>query len=154
MRALEALREGLHYAQEHRLPFWEANLAQDAARLEAVHGDLDVALALFGRGIDSFHRAGNIAFLAAQRWRRSPCSSIASSGPRWRPRCTARPPVRRASVSCRTFPKRFAISRADLGGTAFDACVATGVEQVDPPEAVRYAHSQILLARRELTNVS
>ena len=49
----------------HRLGFWEANLAQDAARLEAVHGDFDEALALFSAGINSFHRAGNVVFLAA-----------------------------------------------------------------------------------------
>ena len=65
LRALEALRQGLDYAQRCRLPFWEANLAQDAARLEAVYGELDDALALFANGINSFHRAGNVAFLAA-----------------------------------------------------------------------------------------
>ena len=65
MRALHAFREGLEYADKHRLGFWEANLAQDAARLEAVHGDFDDALALFSAGINSFHRAGNVVFLAA-----------------------------------------------------------------------------------------
>ena len=63
--ALGALREGLAYAEEHRLPFWKANLAQDAARLEATHGEFDDALHPFSNAIDAFHRAGNIAFLAA-----------------------------------------------------------------------------------------
>ena len=65
VKALAALREGLFYAREYRLPFWEANLAQDAARLEATHGDLDEAWALFDQAIDSFDRAGNVVFLAA-----------------------------------------------------------------------------------------
>ncbi len=65
LRALGALRDGLAYAREHRLGFWQANLAQDAARLEASHGDLDDALELFSASIDSFHRAGNVVFLAA-----------------------------------------------------------------------------------------
>ena len=65
LRALHALREGLDYADTHRLGFWQANLAQDAARLEAIHGELDDALALFSAGINSFHRAGNVVFLAA-----------------------------------------------------------------------------------------
>ncbi len=65
LRALDALREGLAYARDHRLGFWQANLAQDAARLEASHGELDDALDLFSASIDSFHRAGNVVFLAA-----------------------------------------------------------------------------------------
>jgi predicted ATPase len=63
-RALRALREGLAYAREQRLLFWEATIAQEAAGLEAVHGQLDMALSMFDTAIDSFHRAGNVALLA------------------------------------------------------------------------------------------
>ena len=39
-------------------------MAREAAGLEAVHGDLGRALALFDTAIDSFHRAGNVANMA------------------------------------------------------------------------------------------
>jgi predicted ATPase/DNA-binding SARP family transcriptional activator len=64
-RALDALRIGLAYGRDHRLPLWEAAIARDAAGLEAVHGDLDQALDLFTTSLDSFHRAGNTANLAS-----------------------------------------------------------------------------------------
>ena len=63
-RALDAFRQALAFAREHRLPYWEAIIAREAAGLEAVHGDLEQALALFDTAIDSFHRAGNVANLA------------------------------------------------------------------------------------------
>jgi tetratricopeptide (TPR) repeat protein len=64
-RALNALREGLSYALTHRISFMEALIARDAAALEAVHGAPQEALALFDAAIDSFHRSGNLADLAA-----------------------------------------------------------------------------------------
>ena len=62
-RALTALRQGLAYTREHRLPLWEALLARDAARLEALHGDPEQALALFDTALEYFHRAGDLAQL-------------------------------------------------------------------------------------------
>jgi tetratricopeptide (TPR) repeat protein len=64
-RALRALREGLAYAQDHRLRNWEALIARDAARVEAVHGDVEDALTLFQDTVDSFYRAGDHANVAA-----------------------------------------------------------------------------------------
>ena len=46
------------------MTIWEAIIARDAAGLEAVHGDLEQALALFDTAIDSLHRAGNVGQLA------------------------------------------------------------------------------------------
>ena len=63
-RALEVLREGLDYAREHRLPLSEAVIGRDVAALEAVHGEVEEALALFDTIIDSFFRAGNVTTLA------------------------------------------------------------------------------------------
>jgi hypothetical protein len=60
-RALHVLRDGLAYTQEHRLPMFEAAIAQDAAWLEARHGDVVQALALLDAVLDSFQRAGNVA---------------------------------------------------------------------------------------------
>ena len=148
IRALEALREGLDYAHQYRLPFWEANLAQDAARLEAVHGDLDDALALFSTGINSFHRAGNIAFLAAT------FASLAVFFDRFeRPEVAATiygAGTRQASIGLVPhLPDVVAHLRSVLGATTFDECVAAGAAQ-EIAESVRYAHEQIQLASREL----
>jgi predicted ATPase/class 3 adenylate cyclase len=149
VRALEALREGLDYAHQHRLPFWEANLAQDAARLEAVHGELDDALALFSKGINSFHHAGNVAFLAAT------FASLAVFFDRFeRPEIAAiiyGASTRQASISLVPhLPDVVSHLRSVLGITTFDKCVAAGTAQ-EIAEAVRYAHEQIQLASRELS---
>jgi hypothetical protein len=63
-RALRAWSEGLAYAKEQRLPFFEATMARDFAGLEAVHGGLEEALSLFDTAIDTFERVGNVAVLA------------------------------------------------------------------------------------------
>jgi hypothetical protein len=75
------VREGLVYAQEHRLPFFEAVIAQVAAVLEGVQGDLRQALPLFETAIVSLNRAGDVASLAialASSW---PCASTGSTEP-------------------------------------------------------------------------
>jgi tetratricopeptide (TPR) repeat protein len=149
--ALGALREGLAYAEEHRLPFWEANLAQDAARLEATHGEFDDALHLFSNAIDAFQRAGNIAFLAAT------LASLAVFFDRFeRPEIAATvygASTRQASISLvPNLPAVVEHLRSVLGEARFDACVATGAGQ-STVEAVRYAHRQLQLTRREIDNV-
>ena len=53
----------LAYAEEHRIPFWEASIARDSAGLEAVHGELEHALSSLDTAIDSSHRAGNVGLL-------------------------------------------------------------------------------------------
>jgi predicted ATPase/class 3 adenylate cyclase len=150
--ALGALREGLAYADEHRLPFWTANLAQDAARLEATHGEFDDALHLFSSAIDAFHRAGNIAFLAAT------LASLAVFFDRFeRPEIAATvygASTRQASISLvPNLPAVVEHLRSVLGDRRFDECVATGAGQ-STAEAVRYAYRQLRLARREIGHVS
>jgi len=148
VRALGALREGLDYSHQHRLPFWEANLAQDAARLEAVHGELDDALALFSAAIDSFHRAGNVVFLAAT------FASLALFFDRFgRHRSAATiygSSTAQASISLvPDLDDVVSQLRSALGAGAFDECVAAG-KAFESAQAVRYAHEQIRLASREL----
>ena len=149
--ALGALREGLAYAKEHRLPFWEANLAQDAARLEATHGEFDDALHLFSSAIDAFHRAGNIAFLAAT------LASLAVFFDRFeRPEIAATvygASTRQASISLvPNLPAVVDHLRSVLGDRRFDECVATGAGQ-STADAVRYAYRQLRLTHREIDHV-
>jgi predicted ATPase/class 3 adenylate cyclase len=59
-RALGALREGLDYTREHRLPFFEALTLRDLASLEASDGDPAEALALFDATLGLFHGAGDV----------------------------------------------------------------------------------------------
>src|SRR6185503_13445175 len=61
VRALDVFRETVAYAREHRVPYIEMATAEDAAGLEAVHGDLETGLALFDTTIDSWHQTGNVA---------------------------------------------------------------------------------------------
>ncbi len=149
--ALGALREGLAYAEEHRLPFWQANLAQDAARLEATHGEFRDALHLFSNAIDAFQRAGNIAFLAAT------LASLAVFFDRFeRPEIAATvygASTRQASISLvPNLPAAVDHLREVLGDARFDECVATGAAQ-STAEAVRYAHRQLRLTRREIDDL-
>ncbi len=148
LAALEALREGLAYAEEHRLPFWKANLAQDAARLEATHGEFDDALRLFSNAIDAFHRAGNIVFLAAT------LASLAVFFDRFeRPEVAATvygASTRQASISLvPNLPAVVEHLRSVLGDRLFDERVAVGAGQ-STADAVRYAHRQLHLTRREI----
>ncbi len=119
-------------------------LAQDAARLEATHGDLDDALKLFSRGIDSFHRAGNVVFLAAtlaslavffdRVGRHEVAATIYGSS------------SREASIGL--VPHLDDVVehlQSTLGEDAFNQCVAAGRSQ-ELADAVRYAHEQIDLA--------
>lgn len=62
-RALAAWDEGVAVTAEHRVDFFEGFLARDAARVHAVHGELDVALELFSTAIETFRQAGNVAQL-------------------------------------------------------------------------------------------
>lgn len=141
VRALDALREGLSYARENRLGFWEANLAQDAARLEASHGELDDALALFSTSIDSFHRAGNIVFLAAT------LASLAVFFDRFGQVETAAivygASTRQASIGLvPNLSHAIAHLVSVLGEARFDELVADGSAQ-QTAEAVRFAQLQI-----------
>ena len=147
-RASTAYRQGLVYAREHRLPFWEAAIARDAAGLEAVHGDPKQALVLFETAIDTFHRVGNVALLATA------LAGLAVFFDRIeRPELAAT--VYGASthygIITMVINESPALNhlRSVLGASVFDDCVATGAA-MEPADAVRYAHEQIQLAREEL----
>jgi hypothetical protein len=149
MAALDALREGLAFAAEQRLPFWAANLAQDAARLEAVHGELGEALDLFDDAIDSFQRAGNVAFLAAT------LASLAVFFDRYdQPQVAATiygASTRHASIGLvPRLADAVAHLESVLGGDDFARCVAAGAA-MEASEAVRNAHRQIQLARESVS---
>jgi predicted ATPase len=58
-RALDRMREALVVTRDHRLAYLEAIMYREAAALEAIHGDLDEAFALFETAIDPLHRGGN-----------------------------------------------------------------------------------------------
>ncbi len=141
VQALEALREGLRYSEEHRLPFWDANMAQDAARLEATHGELDEALVLFGRSIDSFHRAGNVVFLAASMASLAVC--LDRLGEHEPAAVIYGASARRASINLVPgLDVAVEQMRSELGEDRFAALVADGGTK-DLAEAVRFAHAQI-----------
>ena len=91
-RALDTFRVGLAYTRQHRVPFFEALIARDAAGLEAVHGDLDQALTLFTRASTcSIKPATRPTWQArSPTW---PCSSTGSTGPRSPPPSVAPPPT-------------------------------------------------------------
>lgn len=63
-KALAAWRQGLDCAREYGLRYREARLTQEAARLEATHGELRQAFAMFDASIDAQHRSGERTTLA------------------------------------------------------------------------------------------
>jgi len=147
VRALSVLREALVYAEEHRLRLGEATVAREAAGLEAVHGDLTVALAMFDAAIDGFHRAGNVASLAET------LANVAVFFDRvGQPETAATvygASANHASIhTVITLPKALEHLRAVLGTTAFDNCAAAGAA-MEVSDAVRYTRRQIQLASQQ-----
>jgi hypothetical protein len=150
-RAMRVLRDGLVYAQEHRVQLFEASIALQAASLETLHGDLGQALALFAAALDSFHSASNIAVLGTT------FAVLAVSFDRFdRPDVAAT--LYGASTTNQTIihlviglPDAVARLRSLLGDAAFDQCAATGAA-MDLAEAVGYARHHIELSRRQTAN--
>ena len=147
-RALGILREGLIYANEHRMPVWEANIAFLAAGLEAVHGNTDRGLEMFDTTIESFQHAGAIANTAAT------LGSLATIFDRFeRPDIAATlygATTDHAHVSAISgLPGLVDHLSTILGSTRFEDCVATGAA-MGLADAVRYARLQIRLFRSEL----
>jgi predicted ATPase len=148
VRALDAFREALTYSREHRVPYMEATIAQDAAGLEAVHGDLETGLVMFDATIDSFHQSGNaadtvgtlatLAILFDRFERAEPAATLYGAtthhtGTSW----------------VIGLPELVDHLRAVLGASRFDECVTTGAA-MELTEAVQYARAQIQLAQSEL----
>ncbi len=59
-RAFAAWDEGVDFAREHRVQFFEGFLARDAGRLHTSDGEAEAALVLFAEAIAAFQRAGNV----------------------------------------------------------------------------------------------
>jgi predicted ATPase/class 3 adenylate cyclase len=150
-RALRAAHIGLEYCRQHRIRFWEAATTYVAAGLEALHGDLDQALALFDTAIDIYQRGGDQAGLVMT------LAELAVFFDR----------IQQAQVAATLFG---AISRSTfiamapavpdvehlrsvLGETLFDECAAAGAA-MEAGDDVRYARSQIRLAQRQTTDPS
>lgn len=140
VRALDVYRQALACAREHRLAFWEPLIGQQAAGLEAVHGNLDQGLTLFDTTIDSWHQAGDFASLTAtlaylavffDRFERPEVAAFLFGSTN---HTTAFMPTELPAVAEHL--------RAVLGATRFDECVATGAA-MELADAVRYAHHHI-----------
>jgi predicted ATPase len=150
-RAVRLLRDGLAYAQQHRLPYFEAATEPDVAALEAVQGDLGQALALFDTALDRLQRAGDVPTLAET------LAYLAVCFDRFE-----RPDVAatlygahinrfRAIISTVDLSASVDHLRASLGDVAFDQCVATGAN-MDLSDVVGYARHHIELVRRQAAN--
>jgi len=139
-RALSTMRQALASAREHGLGFFEALFARDLASLEAVHGDRDQALRLFGNAIEAFHRAGNAGSLAltlayltmylADDDQPTIAATVhgASTG--------------HAAISTVTkLTSTVEQVRLVLGETDFNRCVAAGAA-MEPAEAVAYVRAR------------
>jgi hypothetical protein len=147
VRALATVREGLVYAREHRQPFFEANIAREAAVLEVVHGDLETGLRLFDTAIETLHQAGNIGQLALT------LADLAVFFDRF-----GRPDIaatiygttthHAGTVLVADLPAVVDHLRTVLGETRFDECVATGAAR-ELADAVQYAREQIRLIRSD-----
>jgi hypothetical protein len=159
-RALRVLRDGLAYAQEHRLPFLQGGMAPVAAGLEALHGDLGQALTLFDAALD---RSQRIEQIRNQRKRAGNVTSVAAAIA-FLAVCfdrLDRPDIAATLYGASTnqaisqyvveLPAVVDHQRAVLGDAAFDQCVATGAA-MDLAEAVGYARHHIELARRQTAN--
>jgi predicted ATPase len=149
-RAIRIARDGLAYAQEHRLPLFEASTALEVASLEALYGDPGQALALFDAALDSSHRAGNVATVAGTLVILAVCFDRFDQ-----------PDVAATLYGASTIRAlgQYAVElaavvdhlRAALGDAAFDQCAATG-SAMDLADAVGYARHNIQLARRQAAN--
>jgi predicted ATPase len=153
--ALDAFHQALVVAQEQRIPFFEARVAEESAWTETIHGDLAHGLALFDTAIDAFHRAGNTLDLAAVLGRLAVVFERNA-----KPEIAATIYGTRAHYVdhtrwARWYRGRFSITVANLrgvlGDTRFDQYAALGAAMA-PADAVRYARDQIQAARRQLAD--
>ena len=152
VRALGAAREGLRQTRDCGLEMWETLIARDAARLEALHGNLVDGLALFDTTLDSFHRTGlgsNVAQTLGE---------LTTFFDRF-----DRPEIA-ATIYGNTTSYASTIGvidlldvvdhlRSALGSKRFDECVAAGAA-MELADSVRYARAQIQLVRSELAEPS
>ena len=149
VRALDKFREGLAYAREHPLPYWEAVFAREAGGLEAVHGDPEQALDLLSISLNSFQKAGNKATLAwtlaslAVLFERTRHPEIAATIAG----ATTQYPIADFILGFATAVERL---RDALDPDTFDDCARYGAA-MDLTEAAHYAHTHINQVKRQLT---
>ncbi len=149
-RALRLLHEGLVYAQQHRLPLFEGIAVQNAAGLEAMHGDACQALAMFDTALHIFQGAGNVTSMGSTLAHLAVCFDRLD-----------RPDVAATLYGASTnqaigqyvvaLPAVVDHLRAALGDAAFDSCTATGAK-MDLADAVGYARRQIERAHHQTAN--
>jgi tetratricopeptide (TPR) repeat protein len=149
-RALRVVREGLAYAQEHRLSMFEGSITLQAASLEALHGDPGRALELFDAALDSFHSAGNVTNVGSTLAHLPVCFDRLDQ-----PDVAAT--LYGASINpagsqyVAILPAVVDHLRAALGDAAFDQYAAIGTA-MDLADAVSYARQHIELVRRQAAN--
>ena len=125
----------------------DAQLAQESAELETIHGNRDRGLALFDTAIDAYHRAGNTLELAA---------ALASLAVFFDHAEQLEAAATLHGTSTRYGPTAWVLNAtttvehlcAVLGPAVFDERVAAGAA-MEPGDAVQYARHQIRLARQQ-----
>jgi hypothetical protein len=126
---------------------WEANLAREAACLEAVRGEPADALDLFETAIDMLHRAGDVGNVAVA------FTEFAVLLDRLdRPEIAATLYDAGNDIGCVfSLPGAVDHLRTVLGQTRFDKCVAAGAA-MELNDAVQFARRQIELTRSSLSD--
>jgi DNA-binding CsgD family transcriptional regulator len=148
-RALTVWREGLRYVQQHRVNFFVGFIARDAARLELVDADPEVALTMFDVAIESFQQAGAVAQLTITL---ASATSLFERIGRLDDACTLHGAISRQPGSDHHVPdlphlaQRLATA---LGADRFRECDSAG-SVMDLNDAARYARGQIQQARAAL----
>ena len=143
-KALAALREGLDCSREHGLRYREARLTQEAARLEATHGDLQEAFAMFDATIDAQHRAGERTTLAITLGNLAVLFERLNQ-PQTAATLFGATSSQRSTVLVLALDAVVDRLNAALGETEFKRCVSVGA-LMDPADVVRYARRSINVA--------
>jgi tetratricopeptide (TPR) repeat protein len=151
-RAAEVLRQCLDYCREHRLVFLGLLAATDAASVEAVQGDPEVALGLFTAAIEQFHRSGNqmtlamtlgqLAVFLAGTGEAEGAATLCGFGRQ-----------HHVEASVAGLGDALEHLRVQLGDAAYEARLAEG-EALSPAEATGVATDLIRAARRKLEPAS
>jgi predicted ATPase len=148
-RALDAARRGITYARDNHLTFVESIIAQDAAYLEARHGDLLEALALFERTIDSCNQSGDHANIAATL-----AYLAAAIEPFDLPDVSAIlfgfSSQQASTIWVIDFTALSERLRSALGKAEFDRCVTLGAT-MSLADAIRYANEEIADLRASIS---
>lgn len=148
-RAMSTLREGLGYTREHRASYIEGLFLNQIAMLEGRVGDVEEALEMFDRAVESFHRGGNFIGVAGA------LADLTVLLERMARQETAATILGYLAISKYWWvPARLQQRLRDaLGAQRFDECAALGAA-MQPGAAAQYAREQIQLERGKLGAVS